>query len=86
MITPNQMRGQVSAVYWFVISILGLLIGPTSVALVSELVFDGPADIRYALSLVSGVIGTFIWLLIINLKHYNKSVVEAEGWAETPAA
>ena len=86
MITPNQMRGQVSAVYWFVISILGLLIGPTSVALVSELVFDGPADIRYALSLVSGVIGTFIWLLIINLKHYKKSVVEAEGWAATPAA
>lgn len=81
MITPNQMRAQVSAVYWFVISILGLMIGPTSVALVSDFVFDGPADIRYALSLVSAVIGSFVWLLVVNLKHYKKSVIEADGWA-----
>lgn len=84
MITPNQMRAQVSAVYWFIISILGLMIGPTSVALVSDLVFDGGTDIRYALSLVSAVIGTFVWLLVINLRYYHDSVVEAEGWAATP--
>ena len=58
MITPNQMRAQVSAVYWFVISILGLMIGPTSVALVSDLVFGDASAIRYVLALVSGVIGT----------------------------
>ena len=80
MITPNQIRAQVSAIYWFVISILGLMIGPTSVALVSELFFDGPADIRYALSLVSAVIGSFIWILVINLKYYKKSVIEADKW------
>lgn len=85
MITPNQMRAQVSAVYWFVISILGLMVGPTSVALVSDLVFDGGGDIRYALSLVSALIGTFVWILVINLKHYRASVVEADGWAAAPA-
>ncbi len=61
------------------ISILGLMIGPTSVALVSYLVFDGGNDIRYGLSLMSAVVGTFIWLLVINLKRYRSSVIEAEG-------
>lgn len=80
MITPNEMRGQVSAVYWFVLSILGLMIGPTAVALASETIFDGPQDIRYGLSLVCGVVGTFIWILFFNLKHYRASVIEADGW------
>ncbi len=81
MITPNQMRAQVSAVYWFVISILGLMIGPTSVALVSDLVFGDASSIRYALALVSAVTGTFVWLLVFNLRHYRASVVEAESWS-----
>lgn len=84
MIAPNQMRGQISAVYWFVLSILGLMIGPTAVALASEIFFDGPADIRYGLSLVSAVTGSFIWILILNLKPYRASVIEAEGWSQTP--
>lgn len=85
MVTPNQMRGQVSAVYWFVISMLGLMIGPTTVALASDLIFDGPQDIRYALSLVSGVVGIGVWLLIYNLKPYRQSVIEAENWNATAA-
>ncbi len=85
MVTPNQMRGQVSAVYWFVISMLGLMIGPTTVALASDLIFDGPQDIRYALSLVSGVVGLGVWLLIYNLKPYRQSVIEAENWNATAA-
>lgn len=80
MITPNEMRGQVSAVYWFVLSILGLMIGPTAVALASETIFDGPQDIRYGLSLVCGVVGTFVWILVFNLKHYRASVIEADEW------
>lgn len=85
MVTPNQMRGQVSAVYWFVISMLGLMIGPTTVALASDLIFDGPQDIRYALSLVSGVVGLGVWLLIYNLKPYRQGVIEAENWNATAA-
>ena len=84
MITPNQMRAQVSAVYWFVISILGLMIGPTSVALVSDLVFGDASSIRYALALVSAVIGTFVWILVFNLRHYRDSVIEAESWSTQP--
>jgi MFS family permease len=82
MITPNEMRGQISAVYWFVFSILGLVIGPTAVALASDIFFDGPKDIRYGLSLVSAVAGSFIWILVFNLKPYRASVIEAESWGE----
>lgn len=82
MITPNEMRGQISAVYWFVLSILGLMIGPTAVALASDIFFDGPKDIRYGLSLVSAVTGSFIWILVFNLKPYRASVIEAENWGQ----
>ena len=83
MITPNQVRGQVSAIFWFTISIIGLLIGPTSVAIISEFVFNGPQDIRFALSLVSAIAGSFVWLLFYNLKHYRLSMNDAEKWTDS---
>ena len=38
-VTPNQMRGQSTAIYLFCVSFLGLSIGATSVALVTDYIF-----------------------------------------------
>lgn len=48
---PNQMRGQASAIYLFVVNLIGLGAGPTGVALCTEYLFNpktsiGPAAIR----------------------------------------
>ncbi|MDX2222870.1 MAG: MFS transporter [Rhodospirillaceae bacterium] len=79
MATPNQMRGQVTAVYWFVISLLGLTIGPTSVALITDFVFADENAVGFALSIVSAVAGLLVtWVLVYNLRHFKGTVEETE--------
>lgn len=59
IVTPNQLRGQISAVYYLVMSLIGLTIGPTAVALITDYVFRDESAIRYSLSIVSAVAGVF---------------------------
>ncbi len=82
MIVPNQMRAVTTALYYFVIGILGLVLGPTAVALVTDFVFADDAALRY--SIVCVVIGAGILalgFLIANLKHFRESVIEADQWS-----
>jgi len=68
-ITPNQIRGQVTAVYFFVISLTGYTLGPTSVALITDFVFKDESLITYSISIVSlvvGVIGTYAGFKSLN--------------------
>jgi MFS family permease len=79
MIAPNRMRGQITAVYWFVISGLGLGLGPLSVALMTDKVFGNPAAVGSSLAAVSAVAGLLVtWVLVYNLRHYRASVEETE--------
>jgi len=82
MIVPNQMRAVTAAMYYFVISILGLVLGSTSVALVTDYVFADDTALRY--SIVCVVIGSGVLalgFLINNLKHFRESVIEADQWS-----
>ena len=54
-ITPNRMRGQVSAIYLFAINLAGIGLGPTIVALLTQHVFGGDASVRYAIATVVAV-------------------------------
>lgn len=84
MITPNQMRGQITAVYYFVISILGLTIGPSAVAIVTDFVFKDEAMLRYSVAWTCGVAGVFaLAVLHYNLPHYRRGTEEAEAWIGT---
>ena len=81
MVCPNQMRGQITALYYFVISLLGLTIGPSAVAIVTDFVFKDESMLRYSLSLTCGVACVIaIVVLSYNLKLYRASVAEAEQW------
>jgi len=48
-IMPNRMRGQATAIYFFVISLLGIGAGPTVVAMITDYVFGDPAAVRWSL-------------------------------------
>ena len=50
---PARMRAQASAVYLFVISLLGLAAGPTLVALATDYLFRSEALVRYSLVVVA---------------------------------
>jgi len=81
-ITPNQMRAQVSALYLFVVNLLGLGLGPTCVALLTDYVYGDPALVGYSLATVVAVIAPIsIVIIAFGLKHYRRSLAEAErGW------
>ena len=52
--TPERMRGVVSAIYFFVVSLIGIATGPTIIAIISDVIFGGDTGIRFSLSVVSG--------------------------------
>jgi MFS family permease len=82
MITPNQMRAQATALYYFVINLLGLPLGTTAVALVTDYVFGADAALRYSLAIVccgAGLLAT--GSLVANLRLYRAGVIEAESWS-----
>lgn len=54
-VTPNQMRGFVSAVYFFSGNLFALGLGPTIVALCTDYLFRSEAAVGYSIALVAGV-------------------------------
>jgi MFS family permease len=87
MIVPNQLRAQTTAIYYFVINVLGLSLGASAVAAVTDFVFGDDAALRYSVSIVALVAGSFaILFLFANLKYYRASVIEADQWSETEGA
>ena len=81
MIAPNQLRAQTTALYYFVIGILGLL-GPTVVGLVTDYGFGNDRALRWSLSIVcagASVLG--LTFLALHLRHYRAGVREAGTWS-----
>lgn len=54
-LVPDRMRAQASALYLFVLNVVGLALGPTAVALATDYVFRDDGALRYSLALVTGV-------------------------------
>jgi MFS family permease len=80
VIAPNEMRAQVSALYWFVISTLGIAIGPLAVALLTDRLFHDEAKVGTALALVAAAFGAVVaGLLVYVLAPYRRAVAEAEA-------
>lgn len=85
-IMPNNMRGQASAVYLFVINLVGLGLGPTVVALVTDYVFGYDAALRYSLLLTTSVSVLLAAILLCKgLKPYRESVVRLQQWEQAKA-
>lgn len=80
-VTPSQMRGQMSAVYLFTVSLIGLGAGPTAVALVTDHVFRNESMVGWSI-LVIGPIARIISALILwsGLKSYVRSQESLKKW------
>jgi MFS family permease len=80
-IMPNQMRGQASAVYLFIISIIGLGLGPQALALVTDYVFKDENQINLSLMWTTTLahVGSAV-LLWLGLSHFRKSRDNVEAW------
>jgi len=75
VITPNQMRGQVTALFLFVFNLVGFGMGPTFIALITDYVFGAEDQLRYAMALAAVVMqplaGYIFWK---GMKPYGEIV------------
>lgn len=73
-IVPNRMRGQTTAVYLFIVNLLGLGVGPTAVALVTDYVFADDNALRWSILIVGGFANlTAIVFLLAGMKPYRET-------------
>lgn len=81
-IMPNEMRGQASAVYLFVVNLIGLGLGPTAVALTTDYVFQKePVMVKYSL-LIVGTLAHIVSAILLwyGLKPFNRSLDRLKEW------
>ena len=80
---PNAMRAQASALYLFVINLIGLGAGPTAVAMMTDFVFHKDKAIHYSLVVVGTLAhlgaATLLW---IGLKPFLRSLDLSKDWTK----
>lgn len=75
MVTPNEMRAQISAVYLFTISVIGNGLGPLVVALVTDFLLKDEGMLRYSMASFAFIMapgGAFLMYLAI--KPFGRQV------------
>jgi MFS family permease len=81
LVTPNQMRGRMSALYLLVLNLIGLGFGPVLVPLISDHILGDPAKLRHALAIVCiACCSTSAAMLCVLRPIYERRVREAERW------
>ncbi len=87
VITPNQMRGQVTALWLFLFNFVGYGFGPTFIALITDYVFRDEARLGEALATASAVLGLSAILAIwYGMKPYGDMLRSIRQAEEAPAA
>jgi MFS family permease len=75
IVTPNQMRGQVTALYLFIYNVVGLGIGPMVISSFTDFVFRADSHLRYALMTAYAILGPASLLVIwLGVKPYLREV------------
>lgn len=68
-VTPNRLRGQISALYYVCSSIVGMSIGPFAVALFTDHVFHDAKAVGTAIAIVTAILGPVAAWLIYGGRH-----------------
>jgi MFS family permease len=80
IITPNQMRGQVTALYLFLFSVVGSGLSPTVLALFTDYVFQAEDQIRYAILMSAAIFSPLaLFIMWLGLKPYAREVARLKG-------
>lgn len=83
-VAPNQLRAQITAIYFLIGNLVSLGLGPTIVASISDSLLGGPSRIGLSLSIVGGITVAFAALILTRtLRPFRNSVEEARQWQET---
>ena len=74
-IVPPELRGQATAIYLMVISMFGLMLGPTLVGVFNDFVFVGSDQLDLSMAMVSAIFGTLSLIMLPNIvKTYRAAI------------
>jgi len=83
---PNAMRGQASAIYLFVVNLIGLGLGPYAVAATTQYIFRDDQAVRYSLLIVATIAHLVAAVLLWwGMKAYLISLERLKQWTGEPA-
>ncbi|MDH4108995.1 MAG: MFS transporter [Gammaproteobacteria bacterium] len=86
-VTPNEMRGQVTALYLFIFSVIGGGIGPSFIALFTDYVIGDEMLLRYALSVSAAIMMPIAaWIMWSGVKHYGTAIAAVKIREQTEGA
>src|SRR5579885_2343176 len=81
LITPNEMRGQVTALFLFIFNVFGTGLAPLIVGLVTNYVVGSEARIGESIMLTAAVLGPIsVALMWLGIAPYARSVARAGEW------
>jgi len=74
-VTPNEMRGQVTALYLFVFSVIGMGLGPSFIALFTDFVIGDEKLLRYALTVSAAIMMPIAaWIMWSGVRPYGEAI------------
>jgi MFS family permease len=80
-VTPNELRGKVVALFSIMLTLLGLGLGPTIIAMITQYALHDEKLIRYSLVIFSAVVAPVgAVALIAALKPFQRVVQESQTW------
>jgi len=75
LVTPNRMRGVAASIYMFVVSLVGVAVPPTLIALLTDHVFHDTAMVGYSLGIVCFVASIFALIVLwVMLPAYSRAL------------
>lgn len=74
-ITPNELRGKITALWLLIYSVVGFSLGPVLVALITDYILKDESQIRWAIFWVTAVFGTLsLAISWLGMKPYAQAV------------
>lgn len=82
IITPNEMRGQVTALFLFIFNVFGTGLAPFVVGLVTNYVVGSEAKVGESIMLTAAVLGPIsVALMWLGIRPYARSVARTQSWS-----
>ena len=87
LITPNEYRARMTALYFFVVNLIGLGFGPMLIALLTDYLFEDDAMLRYSIATVAGIaLPAAAAILTWGFKGFSRDLARMSAEAESAPA
>jgi MFS family permease len=75
--TPPRMRGVAASLFTFSVQLIGYMIGPTVIALITDRVFEDPTMVGHSMQIVMSIASVTAGVMLFTvLRHYRAIVIE----------